>query len=65
MFVQLYDNVLDMKDEQKLQYNNICRWYKHIQNLPEIRSFLLSENRMLVGDPEQKLTFLEVKKKKK
>lgn len=41
------------------------RWYKHIQNLPEIKAFLLAQNRLLVSDPEQKLAFLEIKKKKK
>ena len=54
-----------MTDEQKTQYNNLFRWHKHIQNLPEIKAFLESQNRILVADPEQKLSFLEVKKKKK
>lgn len=48
-----------------MQYNNLFRWYKHIQNLPEIKAFLLAQNRLLVSDPEQKLAFLEIKKKKK
>lgn len=65
MFSQLYENVVEMSDEQKNQYNNLFRWYKHVQNLPEVRSFLESQNRLLVSDPEQKLIFLEVKKKKK
>lgn len=65
MFTQLYDNIVEMTDEQKNQYNNLFRWYKHIQNLPEIKSFLESQNRLFVSDPDQKLAFLDVKKKKK
>jgi hypothetical protein len=34
MFTKLYDNIVEMTDEQKNQYNNLFRWYKHIQNLP-------------------------------
>lgn len=65
MFTQLYDIAVEMKDEQKLQYNNLFRWYKHIQNLPEIKAFLIGQNKLLVEDPAPRLTFLEVKKKKK
>ena len=64
MFTQLYENIVEMTDEQKIQYNNLFRWYKHVQNLAEIRAFLESQNRILVSDPETKLTFLEAKKKK-
>ena len=65
MLTQLYDNIVEMTNDQKLQYNNLFRWYKHVQNLPEIKSFLEAENRLLVSDPAMKLSFLEVKKKKK
>lgn len=65
MFTQLYDNITEMTDDQKLQYNNLFRWYKHVQNLPEIKNFLEAENRLIVADPAVKLSFLEVKKKKK
>ena len=41
MFTQLYDNLIEMTDDQKNQYHNIFRWFKHIQNLPEIKEFLL------------------------
>ena len=65
MFTQLYDNIVEMTDDQKNQYNNLFRWYKHIQNIPEIKSFLEAENRLLVSNPAPKISFLEVKKKKK
>ena len=65
MFTQLYDNVIDMSDEQKNQYNNLFRWFKHIQNLPEITEFLNKTNRLLIKDPELKVSFVEKKKGKK
>ena len=48
MFIQLYANITEMFDEQKNQYCNLFRWYRHIQNLPEIKSFLISQNCLLV-----------------
>ena len=65
MFTQLYDNVIDMSDDQKNQYNNLFRWFKHIQNLPEITEFLNKTNRLLIKDPELKVSFVEKKKVKK
>jgi hypothetical protein len=65
MFTQLYDNLLEMTDEQKLQYNNLFRWYKHIQNLPQIHDFLTSTKRFLIEDPTPKYAFLAEKKKPK
>ena len=41
MFTQLYDNLIEMNDDQKNQYNNLFRWFKHIQNIPEIKEFML------------------------
>lgn len=40
MFTKLYDTMVEMTDEQKNQFNNIFRWFKHIQNLPEVRGYL-------------------------
>ena len=54
-----------MTDEQKQQYNNLFRWYKHIQNLPQVSEFLKSNNRFLVQDPAPKYSFLAEKKKPK
>jgi len=54
-----------MSDEQKLQYNNLFRWYKHIQNLPQVRQYLTEKNRFLVTDPVVKVPFLNEKKKAK
>ena len=65
MFTQIYDNILEMTDEQKQQYNNLFRWYKHVQNLPQISDFLKSKNRFLVQDPAPKYAFLAEKKKGK
>lgn len=65
MFTQLYDNLLEMTDEQKLQYNNLFRWYKHIQNLPQVKAYLLKHNRFLIEDPLPKYPFLAEKKKPK
>ena len=65
MFTQLYDNVIEMTDEQKLQYNNLFRWYKHIQNLPQIRDYLTLHKRFLIEDPAPKYAFLAEKKKPK
>ncbi len=48
MFTKLYDSMIEMTDEQKNQYNNLFRWYKHIQNLPEITQFLNKHQRLLV-----------------
>lgn len=65
MFTQLYDNLIDLSDEQKLQYNNLFRWYKHIQNLPQIKGYLTETNRFLIQDPVAKVPFLAEKKKPK
>lgn len=65
MFTQLYDNLIEMTDEQKLQYHNIFRWYKHIQNLPQVREYLETTSRFIVTDPVAKLAFLSEKKKPK
>lgn len=65
MFTQLYDNLIDMTDEQKLQYHNLFRWYKHIQNLPQVKEYLNQTKRFLVTDPTPKLPFLSDKKKQK
>jgi hypothetical protein len=65
MFTQLYDNLLEMTDEQKQQYNNLFRWYKHIQNLPQVLEFLKKTNRFLLQDPAPKHAFLAEKKKSK
>jgi len=65
MFTQLYDNLIEMTDEQKLQYHNIFRWYKHIQNLPQVKEYLLATSRFIVNDPVAKLAFLSEKKKPK
>lgn len=54
-----------MTDEQKNQYNNLFRWYKHIQNIAEITEFLRHHQRLLVEDPEIKIPFLAEKKKSK
>jgi hypothetical protein len=54
-----------MTDDQKNQYNNLFRWYRHIQNLPEVTTFLTSRQRILVEDPEVKVPFLAEKKKSK
>jgi len=65
MFTQLYDNLLEMTDEQKGQYNNLFRWYKHVQNLPQINEFLMQSNRFMIQDPAPKYPFLAEKKKPK
>ena len=65
MFTQIYDNILEMTDEQKQQYNNLFRWYKHIQNLPQISDFMRAKKRFLVQDPAPKYAFLADKKKGK
>ena len=65
MFTKLYDNLIEMTDEQKNQYNNLFRWYKHIQNIAEITEFLRHHQRLLVEDPEIKIPFLAEKKKSK
>lgn len=65
MFTQLYDNVIEFSDEQKLQYNNLFRWYKHIQNLPQVKEYLTKNNRFLIQDPISKVAFLAEKKKPK
>lgn len=65
MFVHLYDGVIEMNDEQKNQYYNLFRWYKHIQNLPEIKDFLGKKQRFVVEDPEPKVPFVQEKKKNK
>lgn len=57
--------MIEMTDEQKNQYNNLFRWYKHIQNLPEITQFLNANQRILIQDPEIKVAFLAEKKKNK
>ena len=36
MFSKLYDSMIEMTKEEINQFNNIFRWYKHIQNLPEV-----------------------------
>lgn len=58
MFTQLYDNVIELADEQKQQYNNLFRWYKHIQNLPQIKEYLTKTSRFLIQDPVAKVPFL-------
>ena len=65
MFTQLYENVVEMNDDQKNQYNNLFRWFKHVQNVPEIREFLVKQNKLLIADPELKVSFVEKKKKGK
>jgi hypothetical protein len=65
MFTKLYDTMIESTDDQKTQYNNIFRWYKHIQNLPEIKEFLIKSSRIIVEDPEIKVAFLAEKKKAK
>jgi hypothetical protein len=65
MFTQLYDHLLEMTDEQKSQYNNLFRWYKHIQSLPQIHEFLTNTKRFLIEDPQTKYGFLSEKKKPK
>jgi hypothetical protein len=65
MFTQLYDNLIDLSDEQKLQYNNLFRWYKHVQNLPQVKEYLAHSNRFLLQDPAPKVPFLAEKKKPK
>ncbi len=65
MFTQLYDNVIEFTDEQKLQYNNLFRWYKHIQNLPQVKDYLNQSNRFFIQDPSAKVPFLVEKKKPK
>ena len=65
MFSKLYDSMIEITDEQKNQYNNLFRWYRHIQNLPEITAFLTNKQRILVEDPEVKVPFLAEKKKAK
>jgi hypothetical protein len=65
MFTQLYDNLLEMTDEQKLQYNNLFRWYKHIQNMTPIKEYLVKTHRFLIEDPAPKYPFLAEKKKPK
>lgn len=63
MFTQLYDNILEMSDEQKGQYNNLFRWYKHVQNMPQVNDFLKNTNRFMIQDPAPKYPFLAEKKK--
>ena len=58
MFTQLYDNVLEMSDEQKLQYHNLFRWYSHIQSLPQVKQHLVKHKRFLLTPPTQKVPFL-------
>lgn len=65
MFTQLYDNLIELSDEQKLQYNNLFRWYKHIQNLPQVKDYLTQSNRFFIQDPVTKVLFLVEKKKAK
>ena len=65
MFTQLYDNLIDLSDEQKLHYNNLFRWYKHIQNLPQVKEYLTKTNRFFIVDPVAKVPFLVEKKKPK
>lgn len=65
MFTKLYDSMIEMADDQKNQYNNLFRWYRHIQNLPEVTAFLTNRQRILVEDPEVKVPFLAEKKKSK
>lgn len=65
MFTQLYDNLIELSDEQKLQYNNLFRWYKHIQNLPQVKEYLTQSNRFFIQDPVTKVPFLVEKKKPK
>ena len=65
MFTQLYDNVLEMTDEQKLQYHNLFRWYTHIQNLPQIKEYLHKNKRFLLQPPVAKVPFVAEKKKAK
>ncbi len=57
--------MIEMTDDQKNQYNNLLRWYKHIQNLPEVKEFLNKNQRLIVEDPEIKVAFLADKKKSK
>ena len=54
-----------MTDDQKNQYSNLFRWYKHVQNLAEIKEFLEKNQRFLVKDPEVKVPFVQEKKKDK
>ena len=65
MFTQLYDNLIELTDEQKLQYNNLFRWYKHIQSQAQITEYLKSSNRFLIQDPQPKIPFVADKKKSK
>lgn len=58
MFSELYDTMFEFTDEQKSQFFNIFRWYKHIQNLPEIKAFLVKNQRFLIEDPEIKIPFV-------
>jgi hypothetical protein len=57
--------VIELTDEQKPQYNNLFRWYKHIQNLPQIKAYLTESNRFFIQDPVAKVPFLAEKKKAK
>lgn len=41
------------------------RWYKHIQNLPQVKEFLVKTQRFLIEDPAPKYPFLAEKKKPK
>ena len=41
------------------------RWYKHVQNLPQVQQFLKEKKRFLVQDPQPKYAFLAEKKKSK
>ncbi len=64
-FTELYDLVTEFTDDQKNQFNNIFRWYKHIQNLPEFTEYLEKTKRSFVVDPALKFDFLSEGKKNK
>ena len=56
--------VIEMTDDQKNQFCSIFRWYKHIQNLPEIKEFLIKKERFLVSNPNIQVPFIIEKKQK-
>lgn len=65
LFALLHGRVTQLDDNEKNQFNNVYRWYKHIQSLEGVHNFLAREGISLVRETQLSVPFLAVGSKKK
>lgn len=50
LFALLHSKVTQLADNEKNQFNNVYRWFKHIQSLDGVHDYLAKTNRGIARD---------------